>query len=512
MFQNTFNILALSGGGIKGIFQATFLNLLEERYEFPLYDVFDLVAGTSTGSIVGAALACGIRMEKVVDLYKKDGNAIFRGKHLKYIRHSWYSSENLQKKLSLTFGNTCLNEAKTKLLIPSTSLENYKHNIFTQDSNTSMVDALMSSAAAPFYFDAYRASSNVDHYFLDGGLWANNPTLLSVLYCVNELDIPVDRIRVLSLGTQCIPPGEQARQYNSLRTFNPSKIKNVISAMFNSSESFSKEYSEDLIHSKNIIHINPSDSVRSEIELDEVSKAIDELPGIADTVFKEKISVVLDLLGYEGRCACSLKRKDFIKEEAILRSGLADFVPTRKNYRESDKDSSIESYLFKATSSIRIMSVSLSNAILYHDLERVLESLLKRNKALELKISLLNPDNLSLIKVMAPILNLSEETLRSNIKKSVESLFRLCKNNKKIQIYLHNTIPFGTVIAVDEKKDTGSIILETKPYKTAITTSFSCRLLNSENSVLFKNIMEGCYNIEKESQKMSKKILSKWKS
>ncbi len=36
MFQNTFNILALSGGGIKGIFQATFLNLLEERYEFPL--------------------------------------------------------------------------------------------------------------------------------------------------------------------------------------------------------------------------------------------------------------------------------------------------------------------------------------------------------------------------------------------------------------------------------------------------------------------------------------------
>lgn len=450
-------------------------------------------------------------MEKVVELYKDNGKDIFKGKNLKYIRHSWYSSQNLREKLVSTFNNIQLNEAKTKLLIPSTSLENYKHNVFTQDNNSPMVDALMSSAAAPFYFDAYRTSNNMDHYFLDGGLWANNPTLLSVLYCLNELDIPIDRIRVLSLGTQCLPPGEQAKQYNSLRTFNPSKIKNVINAIFNSSESFSKEYSEDLINPRNIIHINPSDSVHSKIELDEVDKAIDELPKIADTIFGEKKSEIIALLGFEGRNSCSLKRKDFIKEEAILKAGLVDFVPSRNNYRESDKDSNIESYLSKATSSIRIISVSLNNAINYHGLIRQLESLLRKNRSLKLTISLLDPDSDYLIKVMAPILNQEVEILRSNIIKSIQALFKLC-DNRNIQIYLHNTIPFGTIIAVDEKNDGGSVIVETKPYKTAIATSFSYRLLNSENSVLFRNIMEGCDNIEKESRKVTKKIVKKWQS
>ena len=62
--KETFNILSLSGGGIKGIFQSTFLHFLEDMYKVPLYQLCDLVAGTSTGSIVGAALSCGISMDE----------------------------------------------------------------------------------------------------------------------------------------------------------------------------------------------------------------------------------------------------------------------------------------------------------------------------------------------------------------------------------------------------------------------------------------------------------------
>ena len=53
--KETFNILSLSGGGIKGIFQSTFLKFLEDLYKVPLFQIFDLVAGTSTSSIVGDA-------------------------------------------------------------------------------------------------------------------------------------------------------------------------------------------------------------------------------------------------------------------------------------------------------------------------------------------------------------------------------------------------------------------------------------------------------------------------
>lgn len=128
--KETFNILSLSGGGIKGIFQSTFLKFLEDMYKVPLYQIFDLVAGTSTGSIVGAALGCGISMDEVTSLYKLHGNAIFKKKKVgvKLLRPSWYSNEELKKQLENVFEKKKLSEANTKLLIPSTSLENYKYS------------------------------------------------------------------------------------------------------------------------------------------------------------------------------------------------------------------------------------------------------------------------------------------------------------------------------------------------------------------------------------------------
>ena len=218
--KETFNILSLSGGGIKGIFQSAFLKYLEDEYKVPLSQIFDFVAGTSTGAIVGAALACDIGMDKVTNLYIKHGKKIFKQKKVgvKFFRPSWYSNKELKKQLEIVFSNKSLQESKTKLLIPSTSLENYKHNIFTQNSRETIVDALMSSAAAPFYFEAYKTSENIGHFYMDGGLWANNPTLVAVLYCLNELDVPLDRIRILSIGTSCMPEGNDASRFNSLRT------------------------------------------------------------------------------------------------------------------------------------------------------------------------------------------------------------------------------------------------------------------------------------------------------
>lgn len=98
--KETFNILSLSGGGIKGIFQSTFLHFLEDMYKVPLYQIFDLVAGTSTGSIVGAALSCGISMDEVTSLYKMHGKDIFKKKTgVKLLRPSWYSNEELKSQL-----------------------------------------------------------------------------------------------------------------------------------------------------------------------------------------------------------------------------------------------------------------------------------------------------------------------------------------------------------------------------------------------------------------------------
>src|SRR5262249_4555366 len=71
-------ILALDGGGVRGILTAGILLALETRLkrragraDFRLCDYFDLIGGTSTGSIVAAALAMGKSAAQIADLYRE---------------------------------------------------------------------------------------------------------------------------------------------------------------------------------------------------------------------------------------------------------------------------------------------------------------------------------------------------------------------------------------------------------------------------------------------------------
>ena len=66
-------ILSIDGGGIKGIFAAQFLARIEEEYDIKICDYFDIIAGTSTGAIVAAALAVGMPAEEIVKLYDEYG-------------------------------------------------------------------------------------------------------------------------------------------------------------------------------------------------------------------------------------------------------------------------------------------------------------------------------------------------------------------------------------------------------------------------------------------------------
>ncbi|MDO4703377.1 patatin-like phospholipase family protein [Tannerella sp.] len=73
-----FRILSLSGGGIRGIFQASFLEKIGNELEQPIHKNFDLICGTSTGAIVGLAAANGIDLKLISNLYKEKGGLIFK--------------------------------------------------------------------------------------------------------------------------------------------------------------------------------------------------------------------------------------------------------------------------------------------------------------------------------------------------------------------------------------------------------------------------------------------------
>jgi uncharacterized protein len=79
-----FRVLSLDGGGMRGIYTASYLSLVAETFArkksanaLDVGAAFDLIVGNSTGAIIGSALAAGIPLGSVVDLYRDRGKAIF---------------------------------------------------------------------------------------------------------------------------------------------------------------------------------------------------------------------------------------------------------------------------------------------------------------------------------------------------------------------------------------------------------------------------------------------------
>src|SRR5579884_4291292 len=62
-------LLAIDGGGIRGIIPATALVKLEQTTGQLTRDIFAFVAGTSTGAIIAAGIAAGVPAQRILDLY-----------------------------------------------------------------------------------------------------------------------------------------------------------------------------------------------------------------------------------------------------------------------------------------------------------------------------------------------------------------------------------------------------------------------------------------------------------
>jgi len=214
---NPFRILSIDGGGIRGVYPAHILRCIEERLQIDLYESFDMIAGTSTGSIIAAGIATGVPAVNIVEMYKKHGTGIFKKKRFywpgKKLRNmlqpmfgSVYDAQYLKRVLADVFQEKRLGEIVKPLLLPSTDIGNGCVHVlksgyskeFTRDNNVLVKDAVLASCSAPTYFDPHK----LDHYLLaDGGLWANNPALAAVIDAQKRLSIAQTDIRVLTLGT-----------------------------------------------------------------------------------------------------------------------------------------------------------------------------------------------------------------------------------------------------------------------------------------------------------------------
>jgi len=248
-----FKILSLDGGGIRGAFTAACLAELERelnrklKVDKSIVEYFDLIAGTSTGGIIAVALAMGLKASEIESLYKSDGEKIFSkyeaersifgnalalpanrflrrwGLSVEAIQSPLYTSHYLKKALELKLQSRILGEAKRRLIVPAVDLTNGQTIVFKtphlpgmiRDRHYKAVDIILATTAAPTYFPHHsfgepNRESPAEREFVDGGLWANNPSMAALVEavrisreCIRDVDpkFELNDVRLLSIGT-----------------------------------------------------------------------------------------------------------------------------------------------------------------------------------------------------------------------------------------------------------------------------------------------------------------------
>ena len=206
-----FQILSLDGGGVRGIFSAAVLAAMEEDLNIKVIDHFDLIAGTSTGGIIAIALGLGFTPRQIVDFYLQEGKAIFLNpfglNSIRRLFNSKFDNRPLIAALRRYFGDRKFGESTKRLIIPAYNLgeddvyifRTAHHERLRRDYKVEAWKVAQATSAAPTYFPVSR---NVDQLrLIDGGVWANNPTMVAYIEAVGTLGIANDDIRILNLGT-----------------------------------------------------------------------------------------------------------------------------------------------------------------------------------------------------------------------------------------------------------------------------------------------------------------------
>jgi patatin-like phospholipase/acyl hydrolase len=205
-----FQILSLDGGGFKGIYSAAVLAHLEEDLDIRITDHFDLIAGTSTGGIIALGLGRGLRPREIVEFYVKHGHAIFKKNQHTSVRWAFknkFDADALECAAKDLYKDRLLGSCVKRLVIPAYNLgeddvylfKTPHHPRLKRDHKEPLWKVAMATSAAPTYFPCFRGID--DSRLIDGGVWANNPTMVAIAEAVSMLDVPLSAIKVFSLGT-----------------------------------------------------------------------------------------------------------------------------------------------------------------------------------------------------------------------------------------------------------------------------------------------------------------------
>lgn len=213
-------VLAIDGGGVRGIIPAMVLAEIEKQTGKPIAELFDLVVGTSTGGILALGLVAPDRKKEteprysatqLLQFYLEESHEIFdKSLFFKITRGIFtrrYHARALEKALKKYFGHTMLSEALVNVVVPSYEIHGRYTAFFKSgdirtkkiERDVLMRDVARAGSAAPTYFVPKKIKEYPDATFIDGAVFANNPAMCA--YAEAKELFPDEDLLVVSLGT-----------------------------------------------------------------------------------------------------------------------------------------------------------------------------------------------------------------------------------------------------------------------------------------------------------------------
>lgn len=213
--EKLFRVLSLDGGGAKGFYTLGILREIESLVGCRLCEKFDLIYGTSTGSIIGSMLGLGMSVQEIIALYKDNVPTVMKETEAK---KRTAALVELQKKI---FADTMFGDMKTHVGVVTAKWTVHEPMIFKTNINQAfgmkgsfapgfgvrVGDAVQASCSAYPYFERKTViTANGDNIeLIDGGFCANNPTLYAIGDAAVSMKNDPAQVRVVSLGCGSYP-------------------------------------------------------------------------------------------------------------------------------------------------------------------------------------------------------------------------------------------------------------------------------------------------------------------
>jgi len=270
-------VLSIDGGGIRGIIPATVLCEIERRTGRPIAELFDLIAGTSTGGILACALAKpgALSADELIALYEGEGPRIFDRSLLKRITslQGWiderYDDAGLDRALRTFLGDSKLSEVRTPIFVTAYDIEGRFAFFFRSERAAAdpaydfpLHAVARATSAAPTYFEPAEVTDLAGartYPLIDGGVYAVNPAMCAWADHPGEVEL----LASLGTGGHTRPYSfEQARGWGQIEWARP-----LIDVVFDGIA--------DTIDFQ-LAQVLPAGYLRFQVELDEASDDLDD--------------------------------------------------------------------------------------------------------------------------------------------------------------------------------------------------------------------------------------------